>query len=397
MERSWVLTDAAAGLWIETLDLGPEQLGIPGCAVRKRRLRGGLRDGVDLIEVTCGELSFSVVPTRGMGVWRARYGEHSLGWRSPVRGPVHPAFVNPSERGGIGWLRGFDEWIVRCGLDSNGPPGLDTVPDTHGNPATAELPLHGMIANLPAHFVQVTADAAARVITVTGHVDEAGFFLPSLRLSTSISAGPDSSRITIADTVRNLQERPAELQLLYHCNYGPPFLEAGSRVLLPFTEAAPRDARAAEGVAEIDRYQGPTPGFVEQAYWFRPAARPGDTATLAALVNGSHTAAAVMRFDLGELPCFSLWKNTVGERDGYVTGLEPGTNYPNFRSVEREAGRVVELPAGGEYAATLMLEVALGEEAVAAIESEVQEIQAGAAGTVHTEPQAAFGAVGSEL
>ena len=271
------------------------------------------------------------------------------------------------------------------------------MPDTHGNPATAELPLHGMIANLPAHFVQVTADAAARVITVTGHVDEAGFFLPSLRLSTSISAGPDSSRITVADTARNLQERPAELQLLYHCNYGPPFLEAGSRVLLPFTEAAPRDARAADGVAEIDRYQGPTPGFVEQAYWFRPAARPGDTATLAALVNGSHTAAAVMRFDLGELPCFSLWKNTAGERAGYVTGLEPGTNYPNFRSVEREAGRVVELPAGGEYAATLMLEVASGEEAVAAIESEVQEIQAGAAGTVHTEPQAAFGAVGSEL
>ena len=99
MERSWVLTDAAAGLWIETLDLGPEQLGMPGCAVRKRRLRGGLRDGVDLIEVTCGELSFSVVPTRGMGVWRAGYGGHALGWRSPVRGPVHPAFVNPSERG----------------------------------------------------------------------------------------------------------------------------------------------------------------------------------------------------------------------------------------------------------------------------------------------------------
>ena len=273
MERSWVLTDAAAGLWVETLDLGPEQLGIPGCAVRKRRLRGGLRDGVDLIEVTSGELSFSVVPTRGMGVWRARYGEHALGWRSPVRGPVHPAFVNPSERGGIGWLRGFDEWIVRCGLDSNGPPGLDTVPDTHGNPATAELPLHGMIANLPAHFVQVTADAAARVITVTGHVDEAGFFLPSLRLSTSISAGPDSSRITIADTVSNLEDRPAELQILYHCNYGPPFLEAGSRVLLPFTEAAPRDARAAEGVAEIDRYQGPTAGL-RRAGVLVPAGRP---------------------------------------------------------------------------------------------------------------------------
>ena len=396
MERSWVLTDAASGLWVETLELGPEQLGIPGCAVRKRRLRGGLRDGVDLIEVTCGELSFSVVPTRGMGVWRGSYGGQALGWRSPVRGPVHPAFINPLERGGVGWLRGFDEWIVRCGLDSNGMPGRDMRVDAGGLAEAVDLTLHGMIANLPAHTVQVTADAAARVITVTGQVDEAGLFLPSLRLSTSISAGPDSSRITIADTVRNLQDTPAELQLLYHCNYGPPFLEAGSRVLLPFSEAAPRDARSAEGVAEIDRYHGPAPGFVQQAYWIRPAARPGDTATLAALVNASRTAAAVMRFDIGELPCFSLWKNTAGERDGYVTGLEPGTNFPNLKSVERDAGRVVELPAGGDYAATLMLEVASGEEAVAAVESEVREIQAGAAPTVHAEPQAAFGAVGDE-
>ena len=39
-----------------------------------------------------------------------------------------------------------------------------------------------------------------------------------------------------------------------------------------------------------------------------------------------------------------------------------------------------------------MLEVASGEAAVAAIESEVKEIQAGAAGVVHAEPQATFGA-----
>ena len=167
-------------------------------------------------------------------------------------------------------------------------------------------------------------------------------------------------------------------------------------MLLPFSEVAPRDARSAEGAAEIDRYYGRTPGFVQQAYWIRPAARPGDTATLAALVNASRTAAAVVRFDVGELRCFSLWKNMAGERDGYATGMEPGTNFPNLKSVERDAGRVVELSAGGEYAAALTLKVASGEEAVAAVESEVAEIQTGAAATVHTEPQAALGAVGDE-
>ena len=27
--------------------------------------------------------------------------------------------------GGLGWLEGFDELFVRCGLDSNGPPLFD--------------------------------------------------------------------------------------------------------------------------------------------------------------------------------------------------------------------------------------------------------------------------------
>jgi hypothetical protein len=54
---------------------------------------------------------------------------------------------------------------------------------------------------------------------------------------------------------------------------------------------------------------------------------------------------------------------------------------------------VVEFRAGGEYQATLVLEVASGEEAVAAIAAEVREIHAGAAGTVHADPPRRRGAL----
>jgi len=185
----------------------------------------------------------------------------------------------------------------------------------------------------------------------------------------------------------NLQDTPAELQVLYHRKYGPPFLDAGSRVLVPFSEVAPRARRRARRRSTATTSG---PGFVQEAYWVGRPPSPRSS-----MPCGPRPAKAVMRFDVGELPCFSLWKNTAGERDGYVTGLEPGTNFPNLKSVERDAGRVVELPAGGEYDATLMLEVASGEEAVAAIESEVREIQAGAAATVHAEPQAASGPLGT--
>ena len=126
--KSWTLTDVRADVWLDSLAIANDSLHLPtphDWSVRKRTLRGGLRDGVDLIEVHNGALSFNVLPTRGMGLWRGEYHGLALGWRSPVNGPVHPKHVNVSEFNGLGWLAGFDELLVRCGLSSNGPPGDD--------------------------------------------------------------------------------------------------------------------------------------------------------------------------------------------------------------------------------------------------------------------------------
>ena len=90
---------------------------------RNTRLRGGRREGVDLIVVDNGALRFSVVPTRGMGLWKGWYLGNRLGWDSPISdGPVNPAFVNLDAHGGLGWLEGFDELLARCGLENNGAP-----------------------------------------------------------------------------------------------------------------------------------------------------------------------------------------------------------------------------------------------------------------------------------
>ena len=84
----------------------------PATRVSKRTLRGGRREGVDVVEVDNGRLRFVAMPTRGMGIWRASCGDVQLGWKSPVKGPVHPAFVPLWEASGIGWLDGFDELLV---------------------------------------------------------------------------------------------------------------------------------------------------------------------------------------------------------------------------------------------------------------------------------------------
>jgi hypothetical protein len=81
---------------------------------------------------------------------------------------------------------------------------------------------------------------------VRGEVEESALFFGQLRLTTSYTTVPGSSRVVIHDVIQNRSARPAEFQLLYHANFGPPFLEAGSRILAPVREMAPLTARAAE-------------------------------------------------------------------------------------------------------------------------------------------------------
>ena len=89
------------------------------------------------------------------------------------QGPVHPAFIELNDRGGLGWLKGFNEWIVRCGLSSNGAPGNDVIIDNNGNKAEVFLPLHGKIANIPAQFVEVQVEVGTpTILRIRGIVEE---------------------------------------------------------------------------------------------------------------------------------------------------------------------------------------------------------------------------------
>lgn len=391
--RSWMLTDVEHEVWLDSFatDSGQFPFGPgPQWSIRKRTLHGGLRDGVDIVEVNNGALSFTVLPTRGMGLWQGRYHGHHLGWRSPVRGPVHPKFVNAGDRGGLGWLAGFDEWLCRCGLSWNGPPGEDVHTDRAGRQRHDKLTLHGRIANLPAHMVEVRVGLdAPHELSVIGQVEESMLFSSRLLLTTTYTTAPGSNRVVIHDVVENRGGEPAELQLLYHCNVGSPFLEAGSRVVMPIRELAPINARAAEGMDTMDTYAGPAAGFAEQVYCCELAA-DSHGKTLAVLYNRAADRGLVVRHNRQELPCFTVWKSTGAMEDGYVTGLEPATNYPNFRSFERQQGRVVNLPPGGRWQCTWSLEVHDTAAGVAEVLKEIATLQAHAKAVTHRSPQARF-------
>jgi galactose mutarotase-like enzyme len=389
-QRTWTILDTDGGVSHPEFSLTANDLGIANhdFHVQQTRLRGGLKEGVDSITVDNGRFSFIVLPTRGMSIWKARLGKAGqpgtvdVGWNSPVDGPVHPQFVPQAEGTGLGWLDGFDELFVRCGLRSNGAPDFDD----HGH---LKYGLHGQIANRPARQVELSYDDQREEIRLTGVVDETRFMFHRIRMRTTISTRLGEAGLRVRDEVTNLGGTPTSIQMLYHINFGPPLLEAGSRLVAPIARLAPRDARAVEGIESWDRYSGPIAGFTEQVYFADLAAGP-DHLTHVLLENANRTLGVSVGFDKRQLPCFMQWKNTQALADGYVTGLEPSTNFPNPHSFEEKQKRVVPLAPGASVTFDTSLTIHPDQSSVAAAEQAIAQIAGGRKAQIASTPRSGW-------
>jgi hypothetical protein len=351
-----VLTDAAKNIHVRHWSLTSADAPVAGTPphweIVKRVLEGGQQDGVDVIEIDSGAMRFTVVPTRGLSVWKGRAGDLPLGWDSPVKEIVHPRHIELSERDGLGWLDGFGGWIVRCGLASVGPPCQDR---------DQTLTLHGRIDYLPASYVEVRYEPSpVPRIVVRGTVDE-----DHLRLTTEISIEIGTAAIVLDDVVTNIGETPQEMQMLYHVNFGPPFLGPGAEVIAPIRRIAPRDSRAAEEDGKHWlTFSGPQgPDYTEQVYLMELQS-DADGNTAAMLRAPDHAHAALLSFNVQQLPHFILWKNEVTGDTGYVTGLEPSTSYPFPRPFEREGGRVPALQSGESRRMRLRIDILSSPDSV---------------------------------
>jgi hypothetical protein len=377
-----VLIDATRNVSVKEWRITSEDIGsslsVLRWSVTKRVLVGGRQEGVEVIDVDNGVMKFTVVPTRGFNVWRADVGDFRLGWDSPVTEIVHPQFVNLAERGGLGWLNGFGEWIARCGLESFGPPCKDGD-QTHT--------LHGRISNIPASYVEVRIESSpVPRIVLRGVVDESLMFGPQLRLTTEISTEIGKAALSFDDTVTNLSDAPQEMESLYHANFGPPVLGPGAQFVAPVKRVAPRDPRAAEGaMTGWDVYTGPhAPGYTEQVYLMELYG--GDDDMTAALLKSADGAkGALVSFSIRQLPFMTLWKNESPSKAGYVTGLEPGTSFPFPKPIERAAGRIPKLSGGESYAAKVTFKALCSPGDVEAALGSIRKLQI-AAPEVQTSP-----------
>ena len=367
--KTWVLTSAESGVEKGNCRISSDELKAkgPNFSIEQKVLHGGKQEGSKIIVINSKNgLTITLSPTRGMNLLRVEGFGSKLGWDSPVKEVVNPAFINLESRNGLGWLEGFNEMMVRCGYEST------------GHPVTADgqiYTLHGKAGNTPVSQVEVeVADAAPHEIRIRGLIKESTFKKADLQTMTELRYVPGSNQFSLHDVLTNHADYPHDYQIIYHSNFGTPILEEGARFLAPAASVSPFNDYAKAGLNGWQTYAGPTKGFDEMVFNITPLADK-DRQTLAAVVNKAGDKGASIQFDTRQLPVLTLWKNTDTLKQGYVTGIEPGTSYAYPVTIEREQKRVKQLEPGASTQFDLTYTLLHNQDQVKEVENRIAAIQ----------------------
>lgn len=379
--KDYVITDGdrviQKGDWqISNKNISPDA---PPFTIENVILKGGKQEGSELLTIKSEGLTINLSPTRGLGIVNVEGNGIRLGWDSPVKEIVNPKYINLESRGGAGWLDGFNEMMVRCGFEWTG----------HAVQADGMMyTLHGRAQNTPVSklFVEVE-DQAPFTITIRGLIKENTFKKSNFETWVAIRHVPGSKEFTVHDILTNLSDYDRDYQIIYHSNFGTPILEQGAKFVAPVKEISPFNEYAATGLKNWQTYQGPTKGFDEMVYNIFPYS-DANNQTQVMLTNNASDKGVGIAFNTQQLPVLTLWKNTDTLKQGYVTGIEPGTSFAYPVTIEREQKRVPQLGAGKSTEFILTYSLLSNKEEVANYDAKIKAIQGNKQTKVVEEPMA---------
>lgn len=320
-------------------------------------LDNGAGRGTRIAWVNTGSgLRYKVLIDRGLDIADAFINQHSLAWLSHL-GITAP---QPFSQGGIDWLRTFGGGLLTtCGLTHVGGPETDTY---------GERGLHDTISNTPAELlsvVQPDPHSQNLEMSLTGLMRQTSIFGPSLELKRTISSTLGQPAIHIRDRVTNRGNTPAPHMLLYHCNFGWPLADEGTKLLWrgTFQTRVDNPAIFRDG---HDYKTCPAPlaihsGSGEEVAFIAMEA-DADGQCRCGLYNESLGFAVALRFSKHQLPWLTNWQHCApGE---YVIGIEPGTHPPIGQAAARAQGSLLFLEPGQSKDYELSIEVLTDPNAI---------------------------------
>ncbi|MHB8961921.1 MAG: aldose 1-epimerase family protein [Saccharofermentanales bacterium] len=305
----------------------------------------GKAKGSEAIMITTGSgLQLTILPDRGMDIAHVSFRGVAVSFITK-NGVTGPAAVNPHEDEFLRYFNGG--LLTTCGLRNVGPSCREENGEFH--------PLHGRYDTIPAVETGIRRPDSDTV-EITGTVNETALFGCHLRLERQITVSNAASMITIEDTLVNSSANDEEFMLLYHFNFGFPFLQNGC--FLEFEDSDKVIPRTDEALAGMDRYtiiEEPDDNYSEQVF-FHLQDGGEDRFAKVRVVNPELGITATVRYDTSVLPVLAQWKSM--KSGDYALGLEPSNNYIKGRIEERKNGTIKTIGAYSKI--TFRTSVAIG-------------------------------------
>lgn len=311
-------------------------------SARRLALAEGPGEGLRLIEVcTAAGLRALFLEGRALDLYELHFRGVNLGFMSKNGLSGGRVTSSPGDFART-WPAGF---LATCGLRNTGP---DCTTDGEYHP------LHGRIAGAAAERVSVELDLPGNRLLIRGQMRETALFGHQLVLNRQIEIRLDQPAIAWQDRVDNLTPVNEPLFLLYHFNFGYPFLSPKLQLHFPPGSVLPRNEEARQGLAAFDQITPPMDGCEEQVFFHQPLpANPADAAVR--LVNTQLGISARLSYNATELPVLAQWKSM--RSTDYALGIEPGTSHIRGRAEELAAGYEQAVPAFGSRTFNLKLEL----------------------------------------
>lgn len=198
--------------------------------IRQVVVADGPGAGGRLLEVRLPSgLRADIALDRGGDLLRLSLMGREFGWHSGVQAPA-PAPDFGAEHG-LGFLRGFDGFLVTCGLDHHGVPAETSAAEARYPLRRVHVhPLHGRIAAQKAELLGQRIDWRTGEAVIDLRLRQVSVFGESLELERTYIFALTEPRLRIADRVTNTGFRPARHGILYHFNLGYPLLGPGGRL-----------------------------------------------------------------------------------------------------------------------------------------------------------------------
>ncbi|MBQ8374827.1 MAG: DUF4432 family protein [Clostridia bacterium] len=167
------------------------------------------------------------------------------------------------------------------------------------------------------------------ILYVCGEVRETALFGKNFVMNRCFAVTENS--VSIKDTLENRGYSETDYVLLYHVNYGYPFLDECLRIEIPALQSDPLTAVAEKNKADMFRITAPVDGGDEHVYYH--TLKEG----CVRLENPEKEIAVEMCYDVQDFPVTLEWKSMIS--GDYALGIEPSlTRFDNFQTRVLKAG-----------------------------------------------------------